>query len=122
MVASGGSSGRVAPPAARNPSQSALSTVDRRSGACAAASTTSGPNGAEYSRMRARESRSTVARSRAVSIVETGTATAPIRIAPRIADSSSTPSTMRSMTRSSGRTPLAFNAWATAAAAPDSSA
>jgi hypothetical protein len=48
-------------------------------------------------------------------MVEIGTATAPRRIAPRMPVSNSTPSNMRSITRSSGRTPIAFRAAATAA-------
>lgn len=38
-------------------------------------------------------------------MVDTGTATAPASIAPRMPVSSSTSSTMQNMTRSSGRTP-----------------
>ena len=65
------------------------------------------PNSGEQISTGARESMTSLASSGPRSIVDTGTATAPIRIAARIPVNSSTPSEQHMSTRCSGRTPSA---------------
>jgi hypothetical protein len=82
----------------------------------ASAAAAASANSLEHTTSRARESASSSPRSAAVSMVFTGTATIPARIAPRMPVASSSLSAMTNMTRSSRRTPRAANAAAACAA------
>jgi hypothetical protein len=103
-------------------SLSPSTTICVTSVATVSATRAASANSVETHRILARESTSTLASSVPVTMVDTGTGTAPMCMAPRIAVSSSTPSAMHSMTRSSGRVPRARNPAATRLVSSASSA
>lgn len=96
-------------PVVSSPVRTACST----SGAPRTAARTVSANSAEPSTTRQRASATNVPSSGPVSIVEAGTATAPMWKAARMPVNSSTSSTMHSRTRSSGRTSRARSPAAT---------
>ncbi len=102
-----------------------VTTTSNRSGRSSVARATAvratSPNSGEQISSGARESTTSLASSVPRSIVDTGTATAPMRIAARIAANSSTPSEAHMSTRCSGRTPRARSPAATRRTSPASS-
>ena len=108
-------------PEVRNSRQSSPSTSRSTSGASCTAARTTAANSADPSTTRLRQSAISLPSSAPVSMVEAGTATAPMRKAARMPVNSSMSSAMQNRTRSSGRTPRARSPAATRRTSPDSS-